>query len=71
MTIVDEAIKELKSYSPVEQNKIAKWLLEELKSDRKWDNSFSESENILEQLANETLEEERKGETTVFEPEKL
>lgn len=71
MTLVDQAIKDLKDRSPIEQNRIAKWLIEELKSDRKWEKSFAESEDLLEELADEALEEYEKGETTILDLEKL
>ena len=56
MTLVDQAIKEWKERSPMEQNRIAKWLIEELKSESKWEKSFAESEDLLEELAAEALE---------------
>ena len=71
MTLVDQAIKELKERSPMEQNRIAKWLIEELKSENKWEKSFAESKDLLEELASEALEEDKREETTVIDPEKL
>ena len=71
MTILEDAINEIKSYPPIEQNRIAKWLLEELKSNQKWEKSFADSEDFLEQLANEALEEDREGKTTILDPDKL
>jgi hypothetical protein len=71
MTLVDQAIKEWKERSPMEQNRIAKWLIEELKSESKWEKSFAESEDLLEELAAEALEEDKRGETTVLDPERL
>ena len=71
MTLVDQAIKEWKERSPMEQNRIAKWLIEELKSESKWEKSFAESEDLLEELATEALEEDKRGETTVLDPERL
>ena len=71
MTMLDEAFKEIKTYSPIEQNRIAKWLIEELKYNRKWETSFAESEDLLESLANEALEEYEKGETVILDPEKI
>jgi hypothetical protein len=38
--------------------------LDELKSDKKWEKSFANTEDILETLADEALNEKRKGETT-------
>jgi putative addiction module component (TIGR02574 family) len=40
----------------MEQNTIEKWLIEELDTDSNWERKFAESENILDRLANEALE---------------
>lgn len=71
MTLVDQAIKALKGRSPMEQNRIAKWLIEELKSESKWEKSFAESEDLLEELAAEALEEDDQGSTTILDPDTL
>lgn len=42
---------------------IAKWLLDELESEKKWELMFSESENVLDKLADEALAEHKKGKT--------
>ena len=47
----------------LEQNAVAKWLLKELSSEKRWDKAFAESENTLEKLANVALTEHRKGKT--------
>jgi hypothetical protein len=49
--------------SAVEQNAIAKWMLEEIEDEKKWDESFAESEDLLDKLANEALKEHRSGKT--------
>ena len=54
-----------------EQDKLAKWLLSEMESERKWDEAFSRSSGQLGQLAEEALQEHRKGRTRVLDPDRL
>ena len=42
---------------------MAKWVLDELESERAWMNTFAESEDVLEKLADEAIKEKRKGKT--------
>lgn len=50
---------------------MAKWLLDELQSEREWAQTFAESEDVLERLADEAMEEKRKGEVTPLHLERL
>ena len=54
-----------------EQDKLAKWLLSEMESERKWDEAFSRSSSQLARLAEEALKEHRKGRTKVLDPDQL
>lgn len=69
--LLNEAFDEAAKLSALEQNLIAQWLLNELASEKKWDKSFADSEDILGALADEALEEHRMGKTETLEPEKL
>jgi len=55
------AFDEASKLPEMEQNALAKWLIDELRSEREWDTAFADSEDILEKLANEAIEEKRKG----------
>jgi hypothetical protein len=59
--LLEEAFKKASKLPEVEQNALARWLLEELEDERKWQKEFSESEDVLDQLANEALDAHRKG----------
>ena len=61
---LEKAFEEASKLPEVEQNALAKWLLDELHSEREWAQTFAESEDVLERLANEAMEEKRKGEVT-------
>jgi hypothetical protein len=54
-----------------EQDKLAKWLLSEMESERKWDEAFSRSSGPLARLAEEALKEHRKRRTRVLDPDQL
>jgi hypothetical protein len=61
--LLEKAFKKVSKLSEDEQNVFAKWLLEELKGHKAWVKSFSESEDILTDLAKETVSEYKKGNT--------
>ena len=56
-----------------EQDKFARFLLAELESERQWTELFSrsESEDLLERLANKTLAAHRAGRTQPLDIEEL
>lgn len=63
-TLLEKAFKEASMLPEVGQNALAKWVIEELHSESKWQKKFGETENILEKLANEAIEDKRNGKTT-------
>lgn len=69
--LLEKAFKEAARLPEVEQNALAKWLLEELHSERQWARAFSESEDVLELLADEALTEKRKGKTAPLDIDRL
>ena len=50
-----------------EQDSLAAILMEEMADEARWDKSFAESQDALEKLAKEALEEHRRGETRPLE----
>ncbi len=62
--LLEKAFKEASRLSVVDQNAIAKWLLEELESEKKWELMFADSEDVLDNLADAALAEHKKGKTT-------
>lgn len=63
----DEALK----LPELEQNTLARWVLQELKSDRKWEKLFAESEDMLTELAQEALRDEDRNKTTDLNVDEL
>jgi len=54
-----------------EQDALARAVLEELATERQWDELFSRSEDVLGELAAEAKAEYRAGRTQKLDPEKL
>ncbi len=65
--LLKELIDKLSKLSPERQDEFAAWLLAELEDEARWDKSFAESQDALAKLADEALEEYRRGETTPLE----
>ncbi len=64
--LLQQAFSKASKLSALEQNALAKLVLAELESERKWDKAFSESEPSLERLAGEALKEHVQGKTKVL-----
>ena len=69
--LLEKAFKNASNLPETEQNVLAKWLLEELNAERKWDQAFAESEDILGRLADEALDSHRQGKITPLDIDKL
>ncbi len=54
-----------------EQDALAKWILEELESERRWEETFAQSHAALAGLADEALAEHRAGQTEPLDPDRL
>lgn len=61
--LLEKAFKEAAKLPVVEQNALAR-LLQELEAEKKWEQLFAESEDVLGKLADEALEAHKKGKTT-------
>ncbi len=60
--LLEKALNETK-LPPSEQDEIAAILLEELASEQKWNDLFSQSQDALAKMAEEALAEYRAGKT--------
>ena len=61
--LLSQAFQEVSKLPNMQQNIIARWLLDELLAEKKWDSLFAESEDFLASLADEALNEHRTGKT--------
>ena len=69
--LLEKAFAEVVKLPKREQDRLAKWLLSELESERRWDEAFGRSGDKLSQLAEEALKEHRKGQTKPLNSEQL
>lgn len=68
---LDAAIAQLASLPADEQDRIAQWLLDELRDEEHWARQFSASQDSLSKLAAEARTERTAGRTTELDPDKL
>jgi hypothetical protein len=70
-TLLANAFEEASKLPESDQDALAKWLLDELHSEKRWAESFAESQDILEKLADEALEEKKQGKTSPLDLDRL
>lgn len=61
--LLQEAVQKATALPEEQQNALASILLEEMESERRWQESFARSTDALDKLAEEALEEHRQGKT--------
>ena len=54
-----------------DQDELAAAILEELEADERWEAAFARSQDALARLADEALEEHRRGRTEPLDPDAL
>ena len=69
--LLKKAFDEASKLPDTEQDSLAKLLLEEIRSEQRWDQAFSDSTDRLSELADEALKEHHGGKTEDLEPETL
>ena len=69
--LLEEAFAQASELPADAQDEVARWILGELKSERRWSTLFAESGDALARLAEEALAEHRRGETKELDPKKL
>ena len=68
---LEAAIAKLATLSPEEQDRVARWLLDELRDEEQWTRQFTASQDALSKLAAEARADHVAGRTTELDPEKL
>jgi hypothetical protein len=69
--LLEEAFAQASKLPEQEQDALAAVILEELAAERRWDQAFADSADLLAQLADQALAEHRAGKTHVLDPEQL
>ena len=69
--LLEKAIAEASKLPESEQEAFGAWMLAELESERRWDNLFARSQDLLSRMADEAHREYRGGLTEPLDPDKL
>lgn len=69
--LLEKAFAEAAKLSESEQEALAAWILEELASERRWEEAFAASADALTHLAHETVTEHQAGKTQELDPDTL
>jgi hypothetical protein len=64
--LLEKALSEVAKLPPAEQDALAAILLEELASEQRWAELFGRSQDVLERMAKEALDEHLAGKTKPF-----
>jgi hypothetical protein len=68
---LDDAIAKISALPEEEQERVARWLLDELEDEEHWDRQFSGSQDALKKLADEARAERAAGRTSKLDPDRL
>ncbi|HYM61513.1 MAG TPA: hypothetical protein VEZ11_11550 [Thermoanaerobaculia bacterium] len=69
--LLERAMAEASKLPEQEQDAFAAWILAELESERRWDDLFSRSQDLLARMAEEARQEYRAGLTEPLDPDML
>jgi hypothetical protein len=69
--LLSEAWAKLQELDDSEQDRLALMILEDIDSERRWDELFAKSEDMLEQWADEALADYHAGRTRPLIPDEL
>jgi hypothetical protein len=69
--LLEKAFEEASKLPDIEQNILARRVLEELESEKRWEAAFAASEDALEAMADEALAEHAQGKTRPMDVDKL
>jgi hypothetical protein len=69
--LLEKAFSEASALPEIQQNILARWIIDELLAEKKWDVLFSETEDELAALADEALSEYQQGKTQILNLDNL
>lgn len=69
--LLERAFSEATKLPESEQNELARRILAELESERRWEQLFENSQDVLGKLAEEALIEYREGKTKILDIDRL
>jgi len=68
---LDAAIAKLAALTPEEQDRVGRWLLDELADEEQWTQRFEASHGALTKLSAEARADRAAGQTTDIDPDNL
>ena len=69
--VLQQAVTEVSKLPEAEQEAVSAWILAELESERRWDDLFARSPNLLADMAAEAVREDQAGLTEPLDPDRL
>lgn len=69
--LVKKAFYEVSQLPPNEQDAFATWMLDELRSEQRWQKLFARSQDMLAKMADEAMAEHKAGKTLPLDPDNL
>ena len=69
--LLEEAFAKVARLPGHEQDAFARWLMDELESERRWSRAFETSQGQLAELAREALEDDVADRTEPLDPDRL
>ncbi len=69
--LLERAFAEAAKLPDRDQDALAALVMEELESEKKWDDAFANSQDMLAQMAEQALAEHKKGETRPLDVDAL
>ncbi len=69
--LLEKAFKEASKLPEMDQNTLARWLIDEILAEKRWEKAFAESEDVLDKLADEALMEHAEGRTKPLNASRL
>ena len=69
--LLEKAFSEASMLPELQQNILARWIIDELLAEKKWDLLFSETEDELAELADEALREHEQRRTQIMNLDEL
>lgn len=68
--LLEKALNKVKGLPPEEQDVVAALILEEIESEKRWDELFAGSQDQLARLAEQAISEYKAGKTKPLDPER-
>jgi len=68
--VLEQALIELTKLPETQQDTVGAWILAELESERRWDELFARSADLLAEMADDAIREDEAGLTEPLDPEK-